>query len=146
MGPASAIGRVLRRFASHERAANTVATAPDRRQLLSGSDDGTLRLWDLASGAELRRLMGHSSLEGSDGGIWAIALAPDGRHALSGSADGTLRLCDLAAGMAVAAKTADDPIRCAVAFLDRLFVVGEQTGGIWILDWDGADAVGAASA
>ena len=65
---------------------------PDGKRALSGSDDRTLRLWDLKSGRELRRLEGHSLA------VTAVAVLPDGRRALSGSHDGTLRLWDLEPG------------------------------------------------
>ncbi|HEX5845919.1 MAG TPA: hypothetical protein VFY53_06495, partial [Rhodoplanes sp.] len=47
---------------------------------LSGSDDYTLRLWDLVTG-ESRALAGHTSW------VNAVAVLPDGRRALSGSDD-----------------------------------------------------------
>ena len=54
--------------------------------------DKTLKLWDLASGKELRTFTGHS------GWVSSVAIAPDGRTALSGSQDKTLKLWDLATG------------------------------------------------
>jgi WD40 repeat protein len=70
----------------------TVAVLPDGRRALSGSMDRTLRLWDLDTGAELRRFEGHSDP------VRAVAVLPDGRRALSSSSDGTLRLWDLETG------------------------------------------------
>jgi hypothetical protein len=66
---------------------SSLAVLADGRRALSGSEDGTLRLWDLESGVELRRFeMPHSH--------W-VAILADGRRALSGSEDGMLRLWDL---------------------------------------------------
>jgi len=71
---------------------SSVAFSPDGRHALSGSDDKTLRLWEVASGKELRRFKGHT------GEVRSVAFSPDGRHALSGSNDNTLRLWEVASG------------------------------------------------
>jgi len=57
--------------------------------VLSGSYDDTLRLWDFATGRELRTFTGHTDT------VSSVAFAPDGRTALSGSFDTTLKLWDL---------------------------------------------------
>ena len=64
----------------------------DGRRALSGSDDRTLRLWDLETGAELRRFEGHEDW------VTSVTVLADGRRALSGSEDKTLRLWDLETG------------------------------------------------
>jgi WD40 repeat protein len=69
-----------------------VAVSADGRHALSGSEDRTLRCWDLHSGACTHVLEGHT------GRVSAVAVSADGRHALSGSADGTLRCWDLDSG------------------------------------------------
>ena len=67
-----------------------VAVTADGRQAVSASEDGTLKLWDLARGATLRTLRGHTDR------VNAVAVTADGRQAVSASADGTLKLWDLA--------------------------------------------------
>jgi WD40 repeat protein len=81
-----------RTFAGHTGPVNSVVISPDGRSALSGSDDGTLKLWDLAAGKELRSFAGHMHRVNS------VAISPDGRSALSGSGDGTLKLWDLTPG------------------------------------------------
>jgi WD40 repeat protein len=66
-----------------------VAFAPNGRQILTASDDGTMRLWDVPSGLEVRRLKGYSSR------VLSVALSSDGGQALSGHGDGSVRLWDL---------------------------------------------------
>jgi hypothetical protein len=57
---------------------------------LAGSENNTIKIWDLNTGAEVGRLRGHTNL------VTSVAFSPDGRRALSGSFDGTMRLWDVA--------------------------------------------------
>jgi len=90
-------GKELRSFADSS-AVNAVAFSPDGRTALSGGwtsaypellqfllgleNEGTVRLWELATGKRLRSFKGHS------GSVHAVAFAPDGRSALSGGYEG----------------------------------------------------------
>jgi small GTP-binding protein len=69
-----------------------VSWSGDGRHALSGSDDRTVRLWDVAEGRCLRVLDGHTD------SVWSLSWSGDGRHALSGSDDGTVRLWDVTEG------------------------------------------------
>ncbi len=85
---------LLRLFSGHTDWVRSVAFHPDpeRNLLASGSDDGTVRLWDLENpGGEPTILSGHTS------SVYSVAFHPDpGRNLLaSGSDDGTVRLWDL---------------------------------------------------
>ncbi len=76
----------------HSLAISSVAFSPNGRTLVSGSEDNTLRLWDVATGKELRVFGGHESQ------IFSVAFSPDGKTLVSGSWDGSIRLWDVVSG------------------------------------------------
>ena len=64
----------------------------DGQHALSGSEDQTVRLWEVRSGRCLRVLEGHTAR------VRSVAWSADGQHALSGSADKTVRLWEVQSG------------------------------------------------
>ena len=79
----------------HTGTVKSVAFSRDGRFVLSGSDDGTLKLWDASTGVLLRSFIGHSNHVNS------VAISSDFRFALSGSQDHTLKLWEVASGKEV---------------------------------------------
>ena len=61
----------------------SVAVSPDGRWVVAGTDDGPVRVWDLAAGAERPPLHGHRQM------VKVVTFSPDGTRLASGSADGT---------------------------------------------------------
>jgi WD40 repeat protein len=87
--------REVRHLRGHTNGVYGVAysPAPDKHQVATGSDDGTLRLWDVDRLAEVRRFVGHTKAVG------LLAFSADGRRLLSsGSAERTLRVWDVDSG------------------------------------------------
>ena len=71
-----------RTFKSHELSVIAVSVFPDRRRMVTGSQDKTLSIWDLKDGAVLKKLEGHS------GKVWAMAVSRDGQMIVSGDENG----------------------------------------------------------
>ncbi|KAG2145845.1 WD40-repeat-containing domain protein [Suillus clintonianus] len=68
-----------------------VVHLPSRRQIITCSKDGSLRLWDLQSGTQI----GEDWRDENNAGIQSMALSPNGKTVASGSNDGTVRLWDI---------------------------------------------------
>ena len=71
----------------------TIAYSPNGSRIISGSQDGTVRIWDAEIGAAIGR-----SLKGHTDTVWSVAYSPDGQHIISGSADRTIRIWDAETG------------------------------------------------
>ncbi|HKB41467.1 MAG TPA: WD40 repeat domain-containing protein [Gemmataceae bacterium] len=94
----------LRRFTGHSRQVHCVVLTRDGKHALTGSLDGTMRLWEVATGKELRKFEGHT------GGVWGVAVSRDGKRAVTAggagsrgrvidyNADRSVRLWDVATG------------------------------------------------
>jgi WD40 repeat protein len=75
--------------ASLEIGPGVLANSADNRHLLHGGGNGTLRLLDTETGAEVW----HASANTSP--ITSVAFAPDGRRAVSGGLDMMIRVWEL---------------------------------------------------
>ncbi len=96
-----------RTLEGHDGAVTALVFAGDGRRAVSASDDGTVRVWDLETGACERVLTGHR------GSVHAVAVAGDGRRAVSAGDDRTLRVWDLESGACAPPLTGHD--RCVTS-------------------------------
>lgn len=84
---------------SHAGEVNTVAISPDGKSIVSGSDDKTIKVWNLSSHALQRTLKGHQ------GWVYSVAISPDSQTIVSGSQDLTIRLWNLHSGQQIRSLT-----------------------------------------
>ena len=69
-----------------------MAFGPDGRLLATGSDDGSARVWDPATGGSVPALTGHTDR------VHGVAFGPDGRLLATADGDRTARVWDPLAG------------------------------------------------
>jgi len=113
--------RCLHTFQGHSGRVNAVSLSADGRWALSGSDDKTVRLWEVATGQYLRTFHGHGEA------VSSVSLSADGRLALSGG-DRSMRLWEIATGRCLRVFMGGG-VRVSLSADGRLALSGSGSGG-----------------
>ena len=107
---ASSHSKALYTYHGHFASVNAVAWSPDGKRIASGSNDGTVQVWDATDGGHVFTYRGHIDR------VNAVAWSPDGRRIASGSADGTVQVWDAANG-------------------GHVFTYRGHSGPVWTVAW-----------
>lgn len=102
--------RLVRTFEGHTGIINSLAFDPAGGILASGSDDKTLKLWDVASGSLIH------TLERQQTEVLSITFDPIGKTLAMGNQDGTVKLVEVASGNIVRTLKAHSRSVLGVAF------------------------------
>ena len=100
-----------------------VAFSPDGSMLASGSANGTVKVWNVATRAEVATLDGHTDQ------ILSLGFSSDGIMLASGSLDRTVRLWDPATGANHATLEGYSDGIVSVAFIPDGTLVSKSSGG-----------------
>ena len=118
-------GTETARLEGHSGGVSALCVLQDGR-LASGSNDNTIRLWDLTTGGQVICLEGHLHV------VRALCALPDGRLA-SGAGDKTVRLWDLPTGVEIARLETDAAVQCLIILSAACFVAGDDLGRLhWL--------------
>jgi hypothetical protein len=110
----------------HKCAIRSVSWSLDGQRLATGSEDGTAKVWDAATGRELLTLKGHSS------SVNSVSWSLDGQRLATGSEDGTAKVWEAATASAAQAWARQD--RAVEQFLAlSAYRVPEAQG--FLQDW-----------
>lgn len=139
--------RVEAAYQGHLGTVNAIVFSPDGLSAVTGSDDRTIRIWEVAGGKSLALLQGNS------GEVFAVALSSNGKLLLSAGSDRLVRLWDLRTKKETRVFTGHTaPVRC-VAFApdgkrivsggdDRSLRIWDVASGEELFDLGGhADAI-----
>ncbi|HEX5059363.1 MAG TPA: protein kinase, partial [Kofleriaceae bacterium] len=83
---------LARELRGHAQDIEHVAVTPDGKYVITGSDDSTARIWNLANDALVAELKGH------DGPIETMTLSSDGKYLATAGTDGDVRLWEIPSG------------------------------------------------
>ena len=81
----------------HTSLVTSVAYSPDGSNIVSGSQDNTIRIWNATTGQSVA-----SPFQGHTKPITSVAYSPDGTNIVSGSQDKTIRVWNSRTGQSVA--------------------------------------------
>jgi WD40 repeat protein len=89
-------GKEIRTFSGKAGKFNSVAFSQDGRYVLSGDEGYMLKMWETATGREVRSIYHYRRyIYGARYGVTAVAFSPDGKSALAGYKNGSIRLWDV---------------------------------------------------
>jgi len=125
----------------HSGAIQAVAFSPDGWLLATGGDDATVKLWDVASGLEIRAFYGLTDK------VTDVEFSPDGKT-LAGCGDSVIRLWDTATGAAlkplsghrwhvVSLEFSPDGKRLASASIDQTMRLWDLASGTQLHEFKG---------
>jgi WD40 repeat protein len=128
---------------SHAGRVRALAFTPDGRRLVTASDDGTARLWEVAAHDPARPPL---VLRGHTAPLTSLAIDASGRLLVTGSDDGTVRTWNLAAGDPSASSTVLTSrapsgragISAVAVTPDARRVVATRGTAAWVWQIDGA--------
>ena len=114
----------------HEQGISDIAWSSCSNYLCSASDDKTVKIWDVATGARLRTLSGHTDY------VFCVNFNTQGNLIVSGSFDESIILWDVRAGRIVRRREAhSDPVTSVEFSRDSTIIASASYDGLCRI-WD----------
>ena len=88
-------GSEINRLEGHSKTINSESISPNGKILASGSNDNTIKLWNLYTGQEIRTLTGHNYA------VYEVCISPNGQILASVSTDYTIKIWNIDTGQEI---------------------------------------------
>jgi len=110
----------------HSSYVTDINWSPDGTQVVTGSWDSTIRLWDVETAQTIKLFEGHTDWVNS------VVFSPDGKQLLSAGRDGTIRIWDISTGGSEIYTNQDVAINKAVWSLDGESIIYLSYGALFV--------------
>jgi WD40 repeat protein/serine/threonine protein kinase len=128
---------------AHDRGVNTLAFSPDGLHIVSGGEEGDVKIWNAASGTEVATLPQHGRTEpASDArlvGVISVAWSPDGKRLASAPADAPIHVWDTDSNALVATLRGHEGGTLAVAWHPASRRLASSGQDATVVVWDTVD-------
>ena len=119
---------LVARLKGHTDAVFAVAFSPDGKQVATASFDNTLKLWDAATGKELKTYGGTG---GHTKQVISLAFSQDGTMLASGSTDNTLKVWDVPVNLPIRSLKTNDAVGAVALSPDGIkLALGGKDGAL----------------
>ena len=119
-----------------DRESISISFSPDGTTLASARRDGTVKLWDVATGKSIATIEGHESV------VLSVSFSSDGATLASGSSDGTVKLWDTETWQRTTTFSGHEGDFSAMAFSpDGTTLATGSWNGVELWDMDTLNAV-----
>jgi WD40 repeat protein/class 3 adenylate cyclase len=134
--------RLQSELIGHVDTVNDVTWSPDGTRMASGSNDGTLRIWDAKTHSQLLQISAHPASSVYTAGVSKVAWSLDGTRIATAGTEGKVKVWDAVTGEQLAEFSGHSVRVWGVAWSpDGTLVASSSADGVVIV-WDAATGEG----
>lgn len=107
---------LTRTLPAHQGSIYSISLSQDHKYLVTGGEDGLVKVWDLATGLQSATLPLVQTIQAHNNPVLVVKLSPDGKMIASGSWDKTIKLWNLQTGQLLKTFIGHEQLVGAIAF------------------------------